>query len=127
MSREIDLTGSPMEQDWDSLLEDVESKLRKRFPGDFKAFDGDDDDYEEEEEEMDETPKARTPMSKQRRRTQQVAEPGKSGGRARGGKRKLSLSDLPAEAQKTHNEFVTRQGIMTTEEFLEQYEAVQDL
>lgn len=120
-SQHFDRTGDVNKQAWDELLEDVEDQLRKRFPGEFKTYDGE----ESEEEEVEDTP--RKPVS--RKRVSQVAEPGRAparGSKARG-KSKISINDLTPDERKAHDEFVYRSKIMTSEEYLEQLEAVRDL
>lgn len=121
-SQHFDRTGRIEDQAWDELLDDVEEQLRAKFPTAFPDYE---EESVEEEEEVDNA--SRKPAG--RRRVGQVSEssraPAKT--RQRGGKTKLSVNDLTPDERKAHDEFVLRQQVMTSEEYLGQLEAVRDL
>jgi hypothetical protein len=109
----------PADQPWEDMFEFVNKKVRDKFPAEFQT-----DDEEEEDDIVDEKPK-RTPVSK--RKAGQVAEPGRGTSRKARGRNSLSLNDLSADERKAHDEFVHRQGIMTSEEYLDQLAEIREL
>lgn len=121
IEQNFDKTADPESHDWDSLFKYVESKMATRFPNQFNE----DGSGEEEEEDMEEvTEETRKPM---RRNNRQVAEPSQGARKRSGSKTKLKVSDLSSDEKKAHDEFVHRSKIMTSEEYLEQLEAVKSV
>lgn len=111
----------PEDQPWEEMFEAVEAQLRKRFPNEFKTIDQVEEEDEDEDEIVEEKP--RKPVSRKTR----VAEPGQRSNRKASNKNKLTLNDLNADERKAHDEFVHKQQLMTSEQYLEQLEAVRDL
>lgn len=102
----------PEDQPWGDLLDYIDQYIHSKFSHKF------DDTDEEDEEES-------TPAKTKGRRKPTVAEPGQQGARSRRSKKtKLTVADLSEEEKAAYTEFVTRQKIMTADEYLTQLEEI---